>query len=43
MYNLTFGDVHHETGKLDDKVISNNQNSDIVLATVVNPIAIFLR
>jgi len=40
-YNLAFGDPHPDTGKLDDTVISNNQDRDIVLATVANTITEF--
>ncbi|UUV20377.1 DUF6934 family protein [Paenimyroides aestuarii] len=35
LYNLAFGDKNHETGEIDDKVISNNGDSEKVLATVV--------
>jgi hypothetical protein len=35
LYNLGFGDMNSETGELDDKVISNNGDSEKVLATVV--------
>jgi hypothetical protein len=41
IYNLAFGDAHLVTGKLDDEVISNNEDRDIVLATVANTIATF--
>ncbi|WP_184549317.1 DUF6934 family protein [Mucilaginibacter sp. FT3.2] len=41
IYNLAFGDAHPVTGILDDGVISNNQDRDIVLATVANTIATF--
>lgn len=41
IYNLAFGDAHPVTGKLDDEVISNNEDRDIVLATVANTIATF--
>ena len=41
VFNLAFGDAHPVTGKLDDAVISNNQDRNIVLATVANTIATF--
>jgi len=41
IYNLAFGDAHPVTGELDDAVISNNEDRDIVLATVANTIATF--
>ncbi len=41
IYNLAFGDVHPVTGELDDAVISNNQDRDIILATVANTITAF--
>ena len=34
-YNLAFGDKNFDTGDIDDKVISNNGDSEQVLATVV--------
>ena len=41
IYNLAFGDLNRATGELDDTVISNNQDRDVVLATVVNTIVEF--
>ena len=41
IYNLAFGDAHPVTGELNDAVITNNQDRDIVLATVANTIATF--
>ena len=35
IYNLAFGDKNHATGDIDDTVISNNGDSEKVLATVV--------
>lgn len=35
LYNLGFGDKNSFTGEIDDKVISNNGDSEKVLATVV--------
>jgi hypothetical protein len=34
VYNLGFGDEHQNTGKLDSRVVTNNEDRDIVLATV---------
>ena len=41
IYNLAFGDLNPDTGELDDMVISNNQDMNIVLATVANTITEF--
>jgi hypothetical protein len=41
VYNLAFGDPYPGTGELDDMAISNNQDRDVVLATVANTIATF--
>lgn len=41
IYNLAFGDVHHISGELDDLAISNNGDSEKVLATVVAAIYAF--
>ena len=35
VYNLAFGDKDQNTGDIDDTVISNNEDSEKVLATVV--------
>ena len=35
LFNLAFGDVNVQTNELDDLVISNNGDSEKVLATVV--------
>lgn len=35
LYNLGFGDKNARTGEIDDNVISNNGDSEKVLATVV--------
>ena len=35
VYNLAFGDKNYLTGDIDDKVISNNGDSEKVLASVV--------
>lgn len=41
LYNLAFGDKNSETGEIDDKVISNNGDSEKVLATVVSTLYAF--
>ncbi len=41
LYNLAFGDKHTETGQIDDSVISNNGDSERVLATVVATVYAF--
>ena len=41
MYNLAFGDKNPDTGDIDDKVVSNNGDSEKVLATVVATIYAF--
>ena len=40
-YNLAFGDKDLKTGKIDDLVISNNNDSEKVLATVVAAVYAF--
>lgn len=42
LYNLGFGDKNIETGELDDIVISNNGDSEKVLATVVSTLYAFI-
>jgi hypothetical protein len=36
LYNLAFGDKDAATGNIDDLVVSNNQDTEIVLATVAS-------
>ncbi len=40
-YNLGFGDKNEETNEIDDKVVSNNGDSERVLATVVSAVYAF--
>ena len=40
-YNLAFGDKDLKTGDIDDKAISNNGDSEKVLATVVSAVFAF--
>ena len=41
IFNLAFGDKDHTTGNIDDTVISNNADSEKVLATVAATIYAF--
>ena len=41
VYNLAFGDKDHTTEEIDDTVISNNGDSEKVLATVVATVYAF--
>jgi hypothetical protein len=41
LYNLAFGDKDKHTGEIDDSVISNNGDSEKVLATVVATVYAF--
>lgn len=41
VYNLAFGDKNLNTGEIDDTVISNNGDSEKVLATVVATVYAF--
>lgn len=42
LYNLGFGDKNIETGGIDDNIISNNGDSEKVLATVVATLYAFI-
>ncbi|MEO8710647.1 MAG: hypothetical protein ABI405_00920 [Parafilimonas sp.] len=41
IYNLAFGDKDFTTGELDDKAVSNNGDSEKVLATVIGAVFAF--
>ncbi|CAM3963692.1 hypothetical protein B0A58_16045 [Flavobacterium branchiophilum NBRC 15030 = ATCC 35035] len=41
VYNLAFGDKDLQTGEIDDEVVSNNGDSEKVLATVVSTVYAF--
>ena len=41
LYNLGFGDENSDSGEIDDYVISNNGDSEKILATVVGTIYAF--
>ncbi len=41
IYNLAFGDYNEETETVDDKVITNNNDSQKVLATVASTLYVF--
>ncbi len=42
IFNLAFGDKNPITGEIDDTVVSNNGDSEKVLATVVDAVYLFL-
>jgi hypothetical protein len=42
LYNLAFGDKNTQTGEIDDLAISNNGDSEKVLATVISALYAFL-
>jgi hypothetical protein len=41
LYNLAFGDKNIDTGQFDDRIVTDNGDSDKVLATVVSAIYAF--
>src|SRR5438477_13030746 len=41
VYNLAFGDLIRDTNEIDDEIISNNKDSEKVLATVVAAVYAF--
>lgn len=41
VYNLAFGDKDSDSGEIDDRVITDNQDCEKVLATVANTVVIF--
>lgn len=41
VYNLAFGDKNHFTGEIDDRIITDNGDSEKVLATVVAAVYAF--
>jgi hypothetical protein len=43
LYNLGFGDVNFESNEIDYTVITDNKDSEKVLATVINTIYIFAK
>ena len=43
MYNLAFGDKDAETGEIDDRAISNNGDTEKVLATVISAVYAFTK
>jgi hypothetical protein len=42
-YNLAFGDVDVETNDFDDKVVTNNNDAEKVLATVAKSVYAFIE
>ena len=43
IYNLGFGDINSETNEIDDKVVSDNNDSKKVLSTVASTVYIFTK
>lgn len=43
IYNLAFGDLDEKTSEIDDKIITNNGDSEKVLFTVVSIIYVFVH
>lgn len=41
VFNLAFGDINESTGKINDTIISNNGDSEKVLATIVATVYAF--
>jgi hypothetical protein len=41
IYNLSFGDINKQNGEIDDLIISNNGDSEKVLATVIAAVFAF--
>jgi hypothetical protein len=41
LYNLSFGDKNYDTGEINDKVVTDNGDSEKVLATVVAAVYAF--
>jgi hypothetical protein len=40
-YNIAFGDINLKTGEIDDKSVSNNGDTEQILATIVSAVYIF--
>ena len=43
LYNLSFGDINLEKNTIDDKVVSNNEDTKKVLATVAATLFVFMK
>ncbi len=43
VYNLAFGDYNSETNEIDDLVVTNNGDTEKVLATVASAVYVFLE
>jgi hypothetical protein len=43
MYNLAFGDINIDTGEFDDIVVTNNNDTEKVLATVAKTVLLFIE
>lgn len=43
VYNLAFGDYDRSTGRIDDLIVTDNQDTDKVLATVAKAVYVFFE
>ena len=43
LYNLSFGDINLEKNTIDDKVVTNNEDTKKVLATVAATLFVFMK
>jgi hypothetical protein len=43
LYNLAFGDYDEKTGHINDRAVSNNGDSEKILATVIQALYIFFK
>jgi hypothetical protein len=43
LYNLAFGDIKMRSNKIDDRVVSDNQDREKILATVAQAVIVFLN
>jgi hypothetical protein len=43
LYNLAFGDYDEKTGQVNDRAVSNNGDSEKILATVIQALYIFFN
>jgi hypothetical protein len=43
LYNLAFGDVKNKSGGIDDRVVTDNQDREKIIATVACTVILFLN
>jgi hypothetical protein len=43
LYNLAFGDVKNKSGGIDDRVVTDNQDREKILATVACTVTLFIN